>query len=189
MGEGAERNPLISLPFAIIVFIVFSLACWEALRLHDVGAEYEPEAWPIEVIQFPLVGIIPGVLFVFLIIIHDGRAFLGALREHNGLSAAWAHASEAAAWNRATIFFGYLIAMILIMLVIGQKLALPLFIAAYLIRWGEYNWRTALGYAVGGWLVLILFYDRIMDLFWHPSWLDSWLPQLFPRWLPTWLFF
>ena len=79
--------------------------------------------------------------------------------------------------------------MILIMLVIGQKLALPLFIAAYLIRWGHYNWRTALGYAAGGWLVLILFYDRVMDLFWHPSWLDSWLPQLFPRWLPTWLFF
>jgi putative tricarboxylic transport membrane protein len=189
MGEGAERSPLISLPFAILLFIVFSLACWEALRAHDVGVEYEPEPWPIAVIQFPLVGIIPGVLFVFLIIIHDGRAFLGALREHNGLSAAWAHASEAAAWNRATIFFGYLIAMILIMLVIGQKLALPLFIAAYLIRWGEYNWRTALGYAVGGWLVLILFYDRIMDLFWHPSWLDSWLPQLFPNWLPTWLFF
>ena len=188
-GEGTERSPLISLPFAIILFIVFSLACWEALRAHDVGVEYEPEPWPIAVSQFPLVGIIPGVLFVFLIIIHDGRAFLGALREHNGLSAAWAHASEAAAWNRATIFFGYLIAMILIMLVIGQKLALPLFIAAYLIRWGEYNWRTALGYAVGGWLVLILFYDRIMDLFWHPSWLDSWLPQLLPGWLPTWLFF
>lgn len=188
-GEGTERSPLISLPFAIILFAVFSLACWEALRAHDVGAEYEPESWPIAVSQFPLVGIIPGILFGFLIIIQDGRAFLGALREHNGLVTAWAHASEAAAWNRAMVFFGYLMAMILIMLVIGQKLALPLFIAVYLIRWGHYNWRTALCYAAGGWLVLILFYDRIMDLFWHPSWLDSWLPQLFPSWLPTWLLF
>lgn len=188
-GEGTERSPLISLPFSILLFIIFSWACWEALRAHDVGAEYEPEPWPIAVSQFPLVGIIPGILFVFLIIIHDGRAFLGALKEHNGLAAAWAHASEAAAWNRALIFFGYLIAMILIMLVIGQKLALPLFIATYLVRWGGYNFRVALGYAVGGWLVLILFYDRIMNLFWHPSWLNGWLPQLFPDWLPTWLFF
>jgi hypothetical protein len=189
MGEGTERSPLISLPFSILLFVVFSLACWEALRPHDVGAEYEPESWPIAVSQFPLVGIIPGILFVFLIIIHDGRAFLGALREHNGLGAAWAYTSEAAVWNRAMVFFGYLIAMILIMLVIGQKLALPLFIAVYLIRWGEYSWRTALGYAAGGWLILVMFYDRIMDLFWHPSWLDSWLPQLFPKWLPTWLIF
>ncbi len=189
LGEGAERSPLISLPFAIFLLVVFALAGWEALRAHDVGAEYEPEPWPIAVSQFPLVGIVPGVVLVSLIIINDGRAFLGAIREHNGLAAAWAHASEVAAWNRALIFFGYLIVMILIMLMIGQKLALPLFIAAYLIRWGGYNLRTALGYAVGGWLVLILFYDRIMNLFWHPSWLNSWLPQLFPDWLPTWLFF
>jgi putative tricarboxylic transport membrane protein len=87
------------------------------------------------------------------------------------------------------VFFGYLIAMILMTLVIGQKLALPLFVAVYLIRWGRYNWRTALGYAAVGWLVLIVFYDRIMDLFWHPSWLNSWLPQLLPDWLPAWLFF
>ena len=188
-GEGTERSPLISLPFSILLFIVFSLACWEALRAHDVGAEYEPEPWPIAVSQFPLVGIIPGILFVFLIIIHDGRAFLGALRKHNGLGAAWAHTAEAAVLNRAMVFFGYLIAMILITLVVGQKLALPLFIATYLIRWGRYDWRTALVYAAGGWLVLVVFYDRIMNLFWQPSWLDSWLPQLFPNWLPTWLFF
>jgi putative tricarboxylic transport membrane protein len=121
MSEGSERSPLISLPFAMILFAVFYFACWEALRAHDVGAEYEPEAWPVAVSQFPLVGIIPGILFVFLIIIQDGRDFLGALRKHNGLAAAWAHASEAAAWSRATIFFGYLIAMVLVTLVIGQK--------------------------------------------------------------------
>jgi putative tricarboxylic transport membrane protein len=154
-----------------------------------VGIECEPEPWPLSVSQFPLVGIIPGLIFVFLIIINDGRDYLGALREHNGLRAAWTHASRAAVWNRAMVFFGYLIAMILMTLVIGQKLALPLFVAVYLIRWGRYNWRTAFGYAAGGWLVLILFYDRIMDLFWHPSWLNSWLPQLLPDWLLAWLFF
>jgi hypothetical protein len=57
------------------------------------------------------------------------------------------------------------------------------------MRWGGYHWRTALSYAAGGWLVLILFYDRIMNLFWHPSWLNSWLPELLPSWLPAWLFF
>ena len=78
--------------------------------------------------------------------------------------------------------------MLLVMLVIGQKFALPIFIAVYLIRWGNYNWRTALGYAVGGYVVLVGFYDQIMHLFWHPAWVQSWLPELLPSWLPSWLF-
>lgn len=74
------------------------------------------------------------------------------------------------------------------MLVVGQKFALPIFIFAYLIRWGKYNWRLALGCAAGGWVFLVGFYDQIMHLFWYPSWLDGWLPELLPDWLPGWLF-
>ena len=89
---------------------------------------------------------------------------------------------------RAVIFFGYLVAMILMTLLIGQKLALPLFIAVYLLRWGNYSWKVALGYAGGGWLFLVLFYDQIMHLFLYQSWLYSWLPEILPAWLPNWLF-
>lgn len=45
-----------------------------------------------------------------------------------------------------------------------------------------------LGYAGGGWLFLVLFYDQIMHLFWYQSWLYSWLPEILPAWLPNWLF-
>ena len=79
--------------------------------------------------------------------------------------------------------------MLLVMLVVGRKVALPLFIALYLIRWGNYNWRAAAGYAVGGYVILVGFYDQIMHLFWHPAWIQSWLPDLLPTWLPPWLLF
>jgi hypothetical protein len=79
--------------------------------------------------------------------------------------------------------------MILMMLVIGQKLTIPIFIAAYLVRWGEYNWRVAIGYAFGSWVFLVGFYDQIMHLFWYPAWISSWLPELLPTWFPQWLFF
>ena len=79
--------------------------------------------------------------------------------------------------------------MLLVMLVVGQKVALPLFIALYLIRWGNYNWRAAAGYAVGGYVILVGFYDQIMHLFWHPAWIQTWLPDLLPTWLPPWLLF
>ena len=86
------------------------------------------------------------------------------------------------------MFFGYLLAMILVMLIVGQKFALPLFILVYLIRWGKYNWRVAGGYAFGGWLMIVGFYDRILDMLWYPSWLDSWLPEVLPSWVPPWFF-
>jgi len=187
-GEGAERSPLISLPFSILMFLLFVWAWYEAMRGHDVGVEYEPEAWPDSVMQFPLVGAIPGAILACLIIFKDGQNYIATLRTHGGFSAAWSSASQSAVLNRAAIFFGYLIGMILIMLVVGQKFALPIFIFAYLVSWGNYNWRFALGYAAGGWAFLVVFYDRIMHLFWYPSWLDSWLPELLPDWLPAWLF-
>ena len=73
-------------------------------------------------------------------------------------------------------------------LLIGQKLALPLFIGVYLLRWDNYSWKVPLGYAGDGWLFLVLFYDQIMHLFWYQSWLYSWLPEILPAWLPNWLF-
>ena len=75
---------------------MFVGAWFEATRGHDVGVEYEPEPWPDSVMQFPLVGAIPGAIMAFLIIIKDGQGFIAKLREHGRLSVAWAHASEAA---------------------------------------------------------------------------------------------
>lgn len=187
-GEGSERNPMISLPFSILMFALFVWSYWEATRGHDVGIEYEPEPWPFTVSQFPIVAAVPGAVLVFFAMLNDGREYLSTVRRHGSFGAAWAYTAEVAVLNRAAMFFGYLIAMVLIMLVIGQKLALPLYIFVYLIRWGSYNWRTALGYAAGGWAFMVLFYDRIMNLFWHPSWLDSWLPEILPSWIPSWLF-
>ena len=51
----------------------------------------------------------------------------------------------------------------------------------------EASWLS-LGYAAGGWLLLVGFYDRVMHLFWHQSMLAVWLPDVLPAWLPDWLF-
>lgn len=187
-SEGAAQYPMISFPFAIILCLIFALAWWESVRLHVIEPQFEPETWPSSVSQFPLLGAIPGLILGILVLTNDGRDFLKVLREHGSFSAAFANVSESAVLDRAVMFFGYLIAMVVIMLVIGQKFALPLFTAVYLVRWGHYNWRIALGYGIGSWLLLVFFYDRIMNLFWHPAWLGEWLPDLLPNWLPAWLF-
>jgi putative tricarboxylic transport membrane protein len=175
-SEGGAKNPLISLPFAVILFALFT---WAGVRAFD---------WPESVNEFPIMSTIPGAIMVFFVLYHDWREANKEIEIHGGFSGAMTAALDKAIVDRAILFFGYLLAMIIIMLIIGQKFAIPLFIFVYLIRWGNYNWRLSLGYAAGGWLMMVGFYDRILDLLWYPSWLSTWLPELLPDWMPPWLF-
>jgi len=176
VSEGGSKNPLISLPFTIILFVSF---LWAGVQAYG---------WPESVNEFPIMATVPGGIMLFFILIFDWRDASKEVKTHGGLSVAFSVASEKAVINRAVLFFGYLLAMILVMLVIGQKFALPLFIFMYLTRWGSYSWRASFGYAAGGWLMIVGFYDRILDLLWYPSWLSTWLPELLPPWIPPWLF-
>ena len=40
---------------------------------------------------------------------------------------------------------------------------------------------------IGG-IFIVAFYDRIMNLLFHPSWLHGWIFPLLPEWMPTYLF-
>ena len=159
MGEGAERNPIISLPFAAALLVLFISAALEALR------------WSPWVRQFPLTIAVPGAVSTLFALYHDTR---GVLREKSRAGtwlAAMKASADVAALDKAGVFFGYLVALILATLVVGQQIALCLFIAIYLWRWGNYGWRVSIGYAVAGWLILYGFYDQVMHILWHPSWL------------------
>ncbi len=174
-GEGAERSPVISLPFTVFLGLLFAWAGIEALP------------WDEDVRQFPTLISVPAIVLVLAIMVHDTRALIGVSREAGGLAAAIRQAVEKAVLWRALAFFGYLLAIVLVTLALGQKIALPLFVGIYLWRWGEYGWRMSVGYAVGGWVFMVGFYDQILGLFWHPAWLSDWLPELLPDWFPVWL--
>ena len=175
-GEGSERNPLLSLPLAITLFVLFVWAGFFSLQ------------WPPVVRQFPIVASVTGAALGLFVLIGDSLAFRATLQSHGGIAAAWADASKSALFEKSAIYFAYLIGMLLIMLVAGQKLAIPLFMFVYLVRWGKYNVKTAIAYALVGWVLLVVFYDRIMHVIWHHSLLSDVLPQILPPWIPPWLF-
>ena len=62
-----------------------------------------------------------------------------------------------------------MIAILFASIVIGQQIALPLFVAIYLWRWGHYNWKICIGYALAAWIFIFGFYDQIMHLFFYQS--------------------
>ena len=93
------------------------------------------------------------------------------------------------AWLAAALpFFAYVFGMIVLTLLVGQKIALPLFVGVYLVRWGHYRKRVGVAYALGAWAILVFFYDQVMSLLFHPSYLALWLQPILPSAVPDWLF-
>ncbi len=164
------------MPFGIVLAIAF------------IWAGFEARPWPEEVKQFPVTIAIPAAILTLAAIFHDTRKVLAERLLTNGWDEVFQQSAEKAVLGRSLIFFGYLIALILVTFVIGQKLALAIFMAVYLWRWGGYSARISIGYAVGGWIFTVAFYDRIMNLLFHPSWLHSWIVPSLPEWMPNFLF-
>jgi hypothetical protein len=177
VGEGVERNPLISLPFSFALGIMF------------VWAAVESVPWPAEVKQFPIIIAIPGAILVFITLFHDTRDLMRARTAAGSLGEVVSTFSDQAVLPKALIFFGYLVTMLLMTLVVGQKIAMPIFIGFYLWRWGGYGLRVCFGYALGGWAFLVLFYDQVMHLLFHPSLLYLNVQPLLPEWFPGWLIY
>ena len=122
-AEGAAKNPLISLPFSCFLFALF------------VWAGYQAFQWPESAREFPVMSTVTGAVLVFFAVLADFRKVSQEIRDHGSIGAAWTAASSKAILDKAALFFGYLLVMILVMLVVGQKFALPLFVFFYLLRW------------------------------------------------------
>ena len=175
-GDASENNPAVSLPISLVLFGVFVWAGFEAL------------AWPPPVRQFPLLISVPGALLSLAVVIRDLTHLFAARKVIGSWSALLRQAVEDAWLAAALPFFAYLFGMIALTLLVGQKIALPLFVGVYLVRWGHYRKRIAVAYALGAWAIMVFFYDQVMSLLFHPSYLALWLQPVLPPAVPDWLF-
>lgn len=172
-GEGRARNPVMSLPVSTLFLAVFAGAGWMAWQ------------WELEVGQFPLVMAVPGVLLAATAVLRDARSLVSD--EDTGRAARFRDYAAQAMLDRSLRFLGWLAAIIAATLVIGQKLALPIFVFAYLVAWGRFSARVAAAYAIVVWVLMFGFYDRVIRLFFHEPLMAALLAGKFPGWIPEWL--
>jgi len=159
--EGSEQNPFLSLLLSASLVILF------------VSAGLVAQQWAHEDRLFPtIISLITAILVLFALI-KDLRASVNLIKASASFRAAIKSAAEKTDLRESAKFFGYLLGTLILTLMIGQMIALPVFIALYLWRWGGYGWKLSIGYAVCGWIVLFGFYDRVMHILWHKSWLFS----------------
>ena len=157
-GEGAKRNPLLSLPLAVGLLAAFAAAYGITRGFNQAATAQFPNA--ILITALPLAG---------WVLLREVLAARGAVEGAGGLGKAVQAAAGKADLGQSLKFIGVILAVFVITYLVGQLVALPLFVAAYLLTWGGYGWRVALGYAAVVAVVLWAFYERLMGLLFHPS--------------------
>ena len=174
-GEGRGFNPVVSLPFSIIVLCVF------------VGSVYIAADWDIRVSQFPLAVGVPGALLALLAIYIDGKALSRARINASDWLSVLKEASHQAVLPKSMKFISAIIGMILVTLFVGQKIAVPLFIFLYLMLWAKRSVSVSFLYTSLAWFFLVLFYDRIIHMQFHQPYLASAIEAILPDFIPIWI--
>jgi len=157
-GEGTALNPLVSLPTTVMITVCFGVAFW-------LTSQFQQRATG----QFPHAVLVVGLPLVLLVLVNDIRAASAAIAASGGVAAAWTHAVRKADLPVSIVFIGYLLAMFGATYLVGQIVALPLFVFAYLTTWGAYRWQVALAYAAAAALVVWAFYGQLMGLLMYDS--------------------
>ena len=98
-----------------------------------------------------------------------------------------AEGAREAVLARSAWFLAWLAATILGTLILGMKIALPIFVFAYLRVWGRMRLAVCAGYALAVWGLLVGFYDRVIRLTFHDSAVHALFASGIPDWLPEWL--
>lgn len=146
--QATTYDPQWSLPLVLVILTWAVYSTWQAFSL------------PFDAAMFPVVIGVPAIVLGLFGLGEDwrGRAQVragGPSVKHDFPSAA--------------LFMLSLVFLIGATVVLGQRLALPLFVALYLVIWGKYSWRFAVLYAAVCWLFLQLMFDQAIHVLWYPS--------------------
>lgn len=79
---------------------------------------------------------------------------------------------------RGTIFFGWLLAFMGSMAVIGLIPTVPLFVILYMRLEGPEPWKLVIPQAIGLTVFIYFLFDQLLTIPWPPTYLGEWLPAL-----------
>ncbi|MEM6727669.1 MAG: tripartite tricarboxylate transporter permease [Pseudomonadota bacterium] len=151
--EAGERNPVVSIGLASLLFIVFAVAAVLAIDFHPANRLY-PLATSVVAL-----GMLAAVLYKE---VPQAQALVAA---GGSVPAALTHAYESGRLRLALSFLAWIAVGVLGCWLVGQKIAIAALMAAYVVRWGGRPLWVGAVYFVAGYAFIEFFYDRIMNLF------------------------
>jgi hypothetical protein len=153
------ENPALSLAVSVAVFATFAYAIAGAF------------AWPDAVRRWPHAIAIPALALCAFALARDARVFARLARQIGGVLAAARPRTDLAMkeTRRTVVFYGWLAAIVVATLFVGQQVALAVFMLAFLVIWARFGWTRSLIYAALGWACLYGIFDRLVHTNWYPS--------------------
>ncbi len=166
-----DEIPLVSTALGVLFLVIFAFAAVWAVQ------------WSVSVRLFPFWASIIGA------VLSGGALVQGILRMRSAGVVHRLESEQADVLRGMVMFLSAILAVILGTLLIGQKLALPLFILVFCRFWAGFGWRFSLAYAAAGWAILVLFYESVLTIFWQPSLLGDVARDVFGGQAPLWPLF
>ena len=149
-GEGEGGNPKVSLAIDLVLLALFAYAAYEVWDMPNAAR------------FFPLVAIVPAIIFLAVAIARD-------LREIKTVAVLSAGATSEHPVSRGVVFYFWLLGILAAMLAIGQYLALLGFVALYLTVWGKVKWWITALYTIGCAILLYVVFNLVVPVLWYES--------------------
>jgi hypothetical protein len=127
-------------------------------------ALYETLPLPPAARFFPLVAIIPGLVFLLFAFVVDVMQIVNWRR---GAAGGVPGGKGQLLWGG--VFYVWLVCILLATLVIGQYPALVLFVALYLLVWARAKWWVVVAYTVASAVILFVLFDQLVPVLWYES--------------------
>ena len=109
---------------------------------------------------------VTGIPLVLVVMFHDFSDI--RLRVRQAVSIA-GNAHDRKLLLSGAHYFVWMFAILVATVIIGQFLAIVVFVPAYLWYWGGYSWRLFVPYAAGAAVFLYVMFEQIVPVFWYDS--------------------
>ncbi len=146
-----------------------------ALAVMAVAAfgVYGALGWPLKAKLFPLVIAIP--LF-FLASAEAAWTMFGRATKSDAVDFQMSdHLPRAQVLRRTLLAAGWILGFFALILLLGFKVAVPLFVLLYLRLQGREGWVLSLAFAFGLWAFFYGLFDYLLHLPFPAGWIQTWI--------------
>jgi TctA family transporter len=120
--------------------------------------------WSNDAAMFPVAIAVTGLAIVAVVLFADLRRFSAGAQPFD----------DAVTWSKIAALFAFLLGLCGLTVLLGQLVALPAIVAAYLLWWGKEGIGIALAYAAVSWVVLYVTFDRLLNTIWQAPVFEFW---------------
>jgi hypothetical protein len=150
-GDMVKEHPTFSLPLSLTLLVMFVAATVTSAQMSQWTG------------IFPLIAGAVGLAVTAVALwtdvkLVDGFRRAGALLKINR------EAARDVELARGLLFLGYIALLVLGVFVVGQKVAIPLALGAYLVLWGKYQWWAGALMAAVAYGVIELIYSQLLNV-------------------------